>query len=259
MPVDPLSPAAALLAGCAVVIGVSKTSIGGIAVLAVAAFATVMPAKESTAAVLALLIVGDLAAVTRHRGTGDWSLLRKLLPSVLPGVAVGAAFLHVVDDHTLRRAIGAILTITVAMQLWRRVRRGAAEDRTVRTPRLLAAVAAGTAAGFTTMTANAGGPVMTLYLLAARVDKRAFVRMNAVFFLLVNLVKTPFSAARPVPRRHDGPDGHAGPLCPGRGLARDDNRRPGVTGSIRPVGTCGVRRRGRRTLCRLSSETNHVM
>ncbi len=195
MPADLMSPAGLLMAGCAVIIGMSKTSIGGIAVLAVAAFATVMPAKESTAAVLLLLIVGDLVAVTRYRGAGDWSLLRRVLPSVLPGIMIGAAFLHLVDDHTLRRAIGAILTIMVAIQLGLRLRRGEDPDRNVRTPHLLATAAAGAAAGFTTMTANAGGPVMTLYLLAARVDKRSFVRMNAVFFLLVNLAKTPFSAA----------------------------------------------------------------
>ncbi len=189
-----MSPAGLLLVTSALIIGVSKTSVGGIAVLAVAAFATVMPAKESTAAVLLLLIMGDIVAVARYRRVGDWSLLRRLLPSVLPGVAVGALFLHAVDDDTLRLALGIILTVMVALQLVLRVRRGAITDRRVRTPHPAISVAAGGAAGFTTMTANAAGPVMTLYLLAARVDKHAFVGTNAVFFLLVNLAKTPFSA-----------------------------------------------------------------
>jgi hypothetical protein len=51
------------------------------------------------------------------------------------------------------------------------------------------------AAGFATMTANAAGAVTTLYLLAMRVDKLRFIGTNAWFFLLVNLAKTPFSAA----------------------------------------------------------------
>ena len=47
--------------------------------------------------------------------------------------------------------------------------------------------------GFTTMTANAAGPVMTLYLSAAGIDKRRFVGTSAWFFLIVNLAKVPFS------------------------------------------------------------------
>ncbi len=43
------------------------------------------------------------------------------------------------------------------------------------------------------MTANAAGPVMALYFLAARVDKARFIGTNAWFFFLINLSKTPFT------------------------------------------------------------------
>lgn len=187
---------ALLLAASALVIGISKTSIAGFGSLAVAAFALVMPAKESTAAVLLLLIVGDIVAVYRYRNACNWALLRRLLPSVLPGVALGAWFLSIVDDTLLRRSIGALLTVFVGIQLWlrwRATREGV--GREVKHPHWTAAVVAGTAAGFTTMTANAAGPVMTLYLLEAGIDKAAFIGTNAWFFLLVNVSKTPFSAA----------------------------------------------------------------
>ncbi len=194
----------ALLAAAAFVVGVSKTSIGGFAVLAVAAFASVLPAKESTAAVLLLLIVGDLAGVARFHRAADWSLLRRLLPSVLPGVALGALFLYAVDDHLLRRTIGVLILGMLAVQVWlRRVGPAAVEPVEVssawpvrsRAEHPVAAVAAGMAAGFTTMTANAAGAVTTLYLLAMRVDKLRFLGTNAWFYLLVNVGKTPFSAA----------------------------------------------------------------
>ncbi len=185
-----------IMALAAVVIGISKTSVGGFAALAVAAFALVMPAKESTAAVLLLLIIGDVVAVARYWHNCNWALLRRLFPSVLPGVALGAWFMSLVDDVLLRRSIGVLLTISVLMQLWLRARgRQGGEGHEVKHPNLAASIAAGSAAGFTTMTANAAGPVMTLYLLEARVDKKAFVGTNAWFFLLVNLSKTPFSAA----------------------------------------------------------------
>jgi uncharacterized membrane protein YfcA len=48
-------------------------------------------------------------------------------------------------------------------------------------------------AGFTTMVANAAGPVMLLYLLALRLPKLAFIGTGAWFFMLVNAFKVPFS------------------------------------------------------------------
>ena len=100
VPVEPLSVPGLVLALAAVVIGLSKTSVGGFAALAVAAFAVYLPTKESTAAVVLLLLIGDVVGVARYRKAASWPLLRRLLPSVLPGVAVGAVFLRVVDDHT---------------------------------------------------------------------------------------------------------------------------------------------------------------
>ncbi len=77
--------AAALMALAALIIGYSKTALGGLAVIAVAIFATVLPAKESTAAILAILIVGDVIACWHYRHDADWSLIKRLLPAVVPG------------------------------------------------------------------------------------------------------------------------------------------------------------------------------
>jgi hypothetical protein len=51
----------------------------------------------------------------------------------------------------------------------------------------------GVLAGFTTMVANAAGPVMILYLLAVGLPKLSFIGTGAWFFLLVNAFKVPFS------------------------------------------------------------------
>ena len=193
----------------ALVIGISKTSVGGFAAMAVAVFATVLPAKESTAAVLLLLITGDVVGVARYRRSSDWGLLRRLLPSVLPGVALGAVFMWAVSDLALRRTIGGLIAAMVLVQVWQRwrSRRVAGEAAAARAEvgaevgvavgraeHPLVAVAAGVAAGFTTMTANAAGAVMTLYLLAMRVEKLRFIGTSAWFFLIVNVSKVPFSA-----------------------------------------------------------------
>jgi uncharacterized membrane protein YfcA len=186
---------AALLAVAALVVGFSKTSIGGLATISVAIFASVMPARQSTAALLLVLIVGDVFAVWHYRRECDWGILRRLVPAVLPGLALGAAFLAVVDDALLRHSIGAMLLVLTAVQLILTTR-GGDSRATVRAHAHSrpAALLAGLAAGFATMTANAAGGVMTLYFTAQGVRKMQFLGTGACLFLGVNLCKVPFSA-----------------------------------------------------------------
>ena len=118
MELAPSAAGLALMALAAAIIGYSKTALGGLAVIAVAIFATVLPAKESTAAILAILIVGDVIACWHYRHDADWSLIKRLLPAVVPGLVIGALFLRAVDDSTLRRTIGGVLLVLVLLQLW---------------------------------------------------------------------------------------------------------------------------------------------
>ncbi|HRC42171.1 sulfite exporter TauE/SafE family protein [Nostocoides sp.] len=174
----------------ALIIGYSKTAVGGLAVVSVAIFASLLPTRASTAAILMLLIVGDLFAVWHYRRHCDVALLKALLPSVLPGLALGAGFLAVVDDTVLRRSIGALLLVLAAVQLLVNARR----DRLARLAHHRASSwAAGLGSGFATMTANAAGAVMTVYLVAKQVDKVRFIGTSAWFFLGINLAKVPFS------------------------------------------------------------------
>jgi hypothetical protein len=47
--------------------------------------------------------------------------------------------------------------------------------------------------GFSTMLANAAGPVVQLYLMARRVPKMELIGIGARFFLLINLIKVPLN------------------------------------------------------------------
>lgn len=182
-----------ILIAAALLVGISKTSVGGLGSVSVALFALVMPAKESTAAILLLLIVGDLVAVARYRSHADWKLLVRLLPWVIPGLVLGAGFLRLVSNGTLKVVIGVVLLVMLAIQLLTR-RTSSTEPAPWATTRTFSA-GAGIAAGFTTMTANAAAPVMALFLLSQRVDKMKFVGTGAWYFLIINLTKVPFSAA----------------------------------------------------------------
>jgi uncharacterized membrane protein YfcA len=184
-----------LLGGAALIVGVAKTSFGGLGSVAVALLALAMPTKESTAAALLLLIVGDVVAVLRYRKAADWRLLRALLPAVVPGLLLGAWFLSVVDDLVLKRAIGWFLLAFVLIQLvWQLTanRRAVTDDGP---PHRALSLGAGVLAGFTTMTANAAGPIMALYLQLAKVEKLRFLGTGAWYFFIINVSKVPLSAS----------------------------------------------------------------
>lgn len=180
-----------VLAAAALLIGVAKTALPGAATLAVAAFAAVLPARESTAALLVLLIVGDLIAIWTYRRDCDFRALARLAPAVLVGLVCGAAFLAWADDVVMRRTIGAILLALIALTLLL-MRRGSLDgEASLARPGVRGFY--GVLGGFTTMAANAGGPVMTLYFIAARFDVLRFLATQAWFFFLVNVTKLPFS------------------------------------------------------------------
>ena len=173
-----------VLAVCALLIGFAKTAIGGVAMIAVVATAIVLPAKESTGFVLLLLLVGDVVAIWTYRKNVDWRLIGRLVVPVLVGIGLGALFLNWVDGPILKRTIGIILLVLLVLGLW--------PDK-LATHRPSVGMAYGGLAGFTTMVANAGGPPMNLYLLAAKYDKWRFLGTTAWFFFAVNLTKLPVS------------------------------------------------------------------
>jgi uncharacterized membrane protein YfcA len=199
-----------LLALAAALVGLSKTVLPGVGTISVAVFAAVLPARQSTGTLLVLLILGDLFAVWTYHAHADWRALRQLVPTVLAGVVVGSYFLAVANDGAVRRLIGAILLALVAVTLVLRAAASASRDRRrdVAADGAAAGDAAGRTwrrrletgtygvlAGFTTMVANAGGPVMSMYFLAARFPIKRFLGTAAWFFLVVNVAKTPFSVS----------------------------------------------------------------
>ncbi|MET8569226.1 sulfite exporter TauE/SafE family protein [Streptomyces sp. NPDC004783] len=192
----------AALAFAALLVGFSKTAVSGANTVSLAVFAAVLPARASTGVLLPVLIAGDVLAVLTYRRHAHWPTLWRLFPAVGVGVVVGTVFLVWADDAIVRTSIGAILLFMSAVTVWRRRRAdapeppdgaGASAGTATRAGRVKAR-SYGVLGGFTTMVANAGGPVMSLYLLSAGFRKLGFLGTSAFFFLIVNVSKLPFSA-----------------------------------------------------------------
>ncbi|MDG4865515.1 sulfite exporter TauE/SafE family protein [Streptomyces sp. T-3] len=192
----------AALAGAAALVGFSKTAVSGANTVSLAIFAAVLPARASTGVLLPVLIAGDLIAVHTYRRHAHWPTLWRLFPAVGAGVLAGTVFMMWADDGAVRTSIGAILLLMAGVTLWRR-RVDRAGDRGVEVAAgssgelsrgaRVKARSYGVLGGFTTMVANAGGPVMSMYLLSAGFKKLGFLGTSAWFFLVVNTFKLPFS------------------------------------------------------------------
>lgn len=182
------------LAVAAVLVGFSKTAVSGANTVSLAIFAAVLPARESTGVLLPVLIVGDVLAVLTYRRHAHWPTLLRMFPAVAAGVVVGTLFMLWAGDEAVRTSIGAILLLMAGATLWRR-RPGADEALASQEGRRgrLKARSYGVLGGFTTMVANAGGPVLSLYLISAGFKKLGFLGTAAWFFLIVNTSKVPFS------------------------------------------------------------------
>ncbi|MCC5789835.1 MAG: sulfite exporter TauE/SafE family protein [Opitutales bacterium] len=193
---DLSSTALVLILLGAFIIGLSKTGIPGLGILFVGIFAQILPPRESVGVVLPLLICGDIAALILYRRNVRWSMIWRLFPWTALGVIIGTFALGVASDSVIARLIGAILAVLLFLHLrgkWRQANSPQdGETPPAQAGRWWFSGGTGLAAGFTTMTANAAGPVMMLYLLSMRVPKKDFFGTAAIFFFFLNLFKVPF-------------------------------------------------------------------
>jgi uncharacterized membrane protein YfcA len=200
----------------ALAIGLAKTGISGLGMLAVVIFANLMPAKHASGFVLPMLVFADVVAVLSYRQHTQWRHLWGLFPWTALGVVLGFFAMGRINDRQASVLIGIIVLALLVLHLIRRARANPKEavagkgsdgsrerERGVEGPLAGArsyepehgwwfAPAIGILAGFTTLVANAAGPLMVIYLLAMRLPKMEYMGTGAVFFLMMNLFKVPF-------------------------------------------------------------------
>lgn len=180
-----------VMAIAAVIIGLSKSGLPGLGILAVPIVAAVTPAKISTGFILPMLIAGDVIGVMYYHRHAEWPRLLRLFPWTILGISAGWLSMGRLTDAEIRPIIGGIVLVMLGLNMWRH---RFADPESQIPHHHGVAVIIGLLAGFTTMMANAAGPIMVIYLLAMRLPPTAFIGTSAWFFLLVNTFKVPFSA-----------------------------------------------------------------
>jgi uncharacterized protein len=168
-------------------LGFAKTGLPGAGILAVVLMALNLEAtRQSVGVMLPLLIVADVCAVALYRSHAQWGLIRRLMPWVLAGVALGACALDQVEGQAFNFMLGGLILLLLGLDLLRQRLGWHALPRHPAFGALL-----GIATGFATTIGNVAGPVMTLYLISQGLDKNRFMGSMAWFFLILNSLKVP--------------------------------------------------------------------
>jgi uncharacterized membrane protein YfcA len=170
------------------IVGISKSGFGGsLGMISVPLLSFAVSPATGAAIMLPILCVMDILSWRAYRGKWDRRNLILLVPASLVGIAVGTLTFHYMSDDALRLIVGAIAALfTVDHWIGRRPK--------LAEPGVGLGAVCGALSGFTSFIANAGGPILQVYLLPQRMDKSLFVGTTVIYFFIINYVKlVPFA------------------------------------------------------------------
>ncbi|MCE9590915.1 MAG: sulfite exporter TauE/SafE family protein [Planctomycetes bacterium] len=177
------------------IVGISKAGFGGgVGVLAIPVMALVVGGPHMLGMVLPILIACDIFSNLHHIGHYDWGKLRWLLPGIVIGIAIGTIILWLMSgqrpesfDRTTNGIIGGFCLIVVLMQVIRLLGR----EIPMFPPHPASATAVGCISGIISTLNNGAGPLVTVYLLQEKLEKRKLVGTLLLYFIIGNTLKLP--------------------------------------------------------------------
>ncbi len=187
----PAQWALAVLAGLCC--GIAKAGLAGVGMMTVLIMADIFPGKLSSGVVLPLLIFADVMAAIMYRQEIHWARIRALFWPILSGIVIGWGVLYKLPDAAFKPLIGAMILLMLAVQIFRNRTAQLTGEKQGAMNAPAFTWGAGLLTGLSTMVANAAGPIASIYLFMLGLPKREFVATMAWLFLMVNLVKVPFS------------------------------------------------------------------
>ena len=160
---------------------------GGLGMASVPLMSWVMPPAHAAAIMLPLLCLMDAIGVWAYRRDWDRHAVMALLPGALVGILIGTLAFGYMSDDVMRILLGA--TSVLFSLDW--FLRPAARIGSGKRPGRMAGALLGSAAGFTSTIAHAGGPPANLYLVPLKLNKTVFVGTMTILFAGINLAKLP--------------------------------------------------------------------
>ena len=185
------------------IMAVSKGGFGGgVGIISVPMMFYVAPTQFVLGLWVPVLVVADLATI--HQYPKEWNprAFFRLAPGVMLGIILVTTLVHSINplehspeekklDHFLRVGCGVVSLAFVALQL--RPKRADTENDEPWEPSWAVSLPTGLIAGITTMIANAAGPIVTMFFLPQKMEKRVFVGTCGRFYFIFNSIKIPFA------------------------------------------------------------------
>jgi uncharacterized protein len=163
---------AALAAAAALVLGILKTSVGGgIGLMLTPLLTLILPSSAVLGFIGCLMVLSDPISLRLYWRQWHPGLLRRLIPSSLVGIVLGAWLLAGLSETGLRRLIGAAALLMAGVSLVGLLR--ARRPRPHSSPVVSAGV--GIAVGVASVVANSGGIILGPYLAGLGLSNAAVV------------------------------------------------------------------------------------
>lgn len=181
------------LALAVLILGIAKSGFGGgIGILAVPLVANALRVEDALGVMLPLLLAADTVAFVQHRRNALFHYLRPTLAGATVGVGIGTVVLITfqradVLSLALSAIVGSTCLFFCGLQAYRV--RGGAFPRIA--DKAANSVIAGTLCGVVSTLSHSAGPILSIYLLEHRLEKRALVGTLVVFFYALNAIKLP--------------------------------------------------------------------
>ncbi len=183
------------------IMAVSKGGFGGgVGIISTPMMLYVAPANFVFGLWVPVLVVCDLATI--HQYPKEWNprAFFRLAPGVLLGIVIVTLAVRALKadenpeakkqlEHFLRLVCGVVSLAFVALQY----RPKGPENDEPWQPSWAVSLPTGLLAGITTMLANAAGPIVTMFLLPQKMEKRVFVGTCGRFYFIFNSIKIPFA------------------------------------------------------------------
>ncbi len=177
----------ALAIPAAVIAGFAKGGFGGgVAFVATAILALILPPATALGIMLPLLMILDLATLKPYWRQWDLEASKALIVGGIFGVVLGTLLYRAANPDVLRVLIGAIALLFVANQVARN--RGWVGQSRKELPKR-AGIIAGVATGFTSFVSHAGGPPAAIYLLSKGMGKTTYQATTVLSFWAINAMK----------------------------------------------------------------------
>lgn len=161
--------------------GISKSGLaGGAGVVAVPLLALVISIPEAAALMLPLLLIMDVRTISLYRhAIKNYRSIATIVIAGLLGVVIAGSAMGSLPTESLQLIL-AILCISFA--LWDQL-------APILTKLPGSAMIWGTFAGITSTLLHAGGPPISIYFLAQKLEKQQWLGQAAIFFAMINFSK----------------------------------------------------------------------